>query len=545
MKLNKTLLAAFIAAASVPALAADLQFTGTGETVVLANVIFGEGLPGTGSEETLITAPEVTFDLVGALTNGDVGLAAQKATVKFTLGGAAVFGEDLSTTAAVDASNGGAGAFSLVAGVGAVAYDVVQGGAIGDNTITLELTFAADADQLNSVTFAGYKVKNLTSALKPSSSNPVVELGVEYVESGAADADDVVTTATDTPIAIFGSQEPLNLNGTAVDFDTAPFLRINVGNGEMSFTDGGDGRTDFDPESDDVVLLGTLQLGLETISASQFPLSAGGAVRKENGAAFDFQGGDKHAIKISAGAGSFQTGAAGASIYLSTDACATQTTDLTFTGAALTATQYSASVSGTTTALTANYSVCYAVNGTAAIPEVSGISATWSVDFFNTRYDNRDEAYSAYGPLKRNGCVASLFNIPGSTNATDTAFVRLTNTSITNTGDIRGTLYAQDGTVLGADITIAPALAIHATQVFSSLAEDSVTANGTIVSIENAFGVTPDQYKGRARLVLKGAFDTCEAMGLIRNSDTKALYNMTSTTQGNEAAAPNDGNNAN
>ncbi|MDO8344646.1 MAG: hypothetical protein Q7T48_15700 [Cellvibrio sp.] len=545
MKLNKTLLAAVIAAASVPAMAAELDFSGTGETIVLANVIFGEGAPGVGSEETLITAPEVTFDLVVAAGPGDIGLAAEKATVKFTLGGAAVFGEDLSTTTLLDNANGAVGAFSLVAGVGAVTYEVVQGGAIGDNTITLELTFGADADTLESVTFTGYKVKNLTSALKPSSSNPVIELGVEYVESDSADADDVASTATDAPIAIFGSQEPLNLNGTSTDFDANPFLRINVGNGEMSFTDGVDGRTDFDPENDSIVKLGTLQLGLENIDLGDFPGSSGGAVRKENGNAFDFQGGDKHALKISAGAGAFQTGAAGASIYLSDDNCVTKTTDLTFTGETLTATQYSTSVSGNTTALTANYSVCYAVNGTAAIPEVSGITATWSVDFFNTRYDNRDLSYSAYGPLKRNGCVASLFNIPGSTNTTDTAFVRLTNTSITNTGDIRGTLYAQDGTVLGADVTIAPALPIHATQVFSSLAEDAVSANGTIVSIEKAFGVTAADYKGRARLVLKGAFDTCEAMGLIRNSSTGALYNMTSTTQGNEAAAPNDGNNAN
>jgi hypothetical protein len=136
-----------------------------------------------------------------------------------------------------------------------------------------------------------------------------------------------------------------------------------------------------------------------------------------------------------------------------------------------------------------------------------------------------------------------------STDIKDTAYVRLTNTSSTNAGDIRGTLYAQDGTVLGnADTQLTTdKLAIHATQVFSSLAEDvtNQTTGLKTLSIEKAFNVTPAEYKGRARIVLKGAFDTCEAMGLIRNSDTGALFNMTATTQGNEAGSLNDGNNTN
>ena len=549
--LKKSLMAAAIAAAATTATAADLDFSNSGETIVLANVIFGEGSPGTGSEETLITAPEATFDLVVATgnNNGDIGVAAQPATIKFTLGGGAIFGEDLSTTAAVDAANATNGVLSVAAGVGAVTYEVVQGGAIGDNTITFELTFGADNDTLESVTFVGYKVKNLTSALKPSSTNPRVQLGVEYVESGAAaDGDDVVATATDTPLTIFASQEPLNLTATAVDFGTSPFLRINVGNGEKTFTDGPlDGRSDFDPAGDATrVNLGTLQLALESINTTSFPGANAGIVKKENGDDFDFQGGDTHALNITAASGSFQTGG---TMFLTTDAtCADEThPGLNVTTGALTATGLSTSVSGTTTALTSSYNLCYAANGTAAIPEVAEITAAWEVDFFNTRYDNRSLTAGTYGPLRRNGCIASFFNIPASSNANDTAYVRLTNTSTTNTGDIRGTLYAQDGTVLGADVTVAPALAIHATQVFSTEGADRTAGTGeTILDIETAFGITdPADYKGRARLVLKGAFDTCEGLGLIRNASTGALYNMTSTTQGNEAAAPNDGNNAN
>lgn len=550
---KKSLMAAAISTAVVAGSAhavVDLAFSGAGETVVLANVIFGEGNPGAGSEETLITAPESTFDLdTTAAGVGDDGTMVSLATVKFTLGGGAVFGEDLSTTALVDAANGAAGAFFLTTAT-AVAYQVVQGGAIGDNTITFELTFAADGNILDSVTFVGYKVKNLTSALKPSSASPRVQLGVEYVESTDFAADTINVTATDTPLTIFGSQDPLDLVGVPVDFFLTPFTRINVGASEALFTGTtADGRTDFDPANDtDFVELGTLQLNLENINLVAFPLAGAGKIKKENGDDFDFQGGDTHVLTFTAGSGSFQTLSR---IYLADfgSDCNLGVATADLAGASDIATDgvFQLAVSGNTTALTAAYEVCYEVDGTTDIPEVSDISAAWDVVFFNVRYDNPELSYTPFGPLVRNGCVASLFNLPGADNATDSAFIRLTNTSTTNTGDIRGTLYAQDGTVLGEDVIIAPDLAPHATQVFHGGTGDITAATGQVViSIPDAFTVdgTGDTYEGRARLVLKGAFDTCEAMGLIRNSSTGALFNMTSTTQGNEAAAPNDGNNA-
>jgi hypothetical protein len=563
MKLfNKTALAAAVAATALtaaPASAGILGFGGGDQTVVLADVIFGNGNPGTGSEETLITAPIVTFDLTdGATVAGDVeDGTAGVATVKFTLGGGAVFGEDLSTTALVNASNGGAGAFSLISGANvdtALTYQVTQGGAIGDNTITFEITFGADGggdgETLEGVTFEGYAVKNLTSALNPSSSSKRVELGVEYVEAPNDFAgDSVATTATDDPLLILGSMAPFTLTATPNDFTAT--TRINVGNAEKTFTDANgvnttfeDGRSDFDPSGDvSVISLGTLQLGLNAAAPTFTGIT--GNVRKENGDDFDFQGGDSHALTFAVGSGSMQVGS---SVYLSSAADCSTTAFTANTISSTETTTFNIAVSGTTTQLTSTYQLCYSVltgvNAT-TIPEVGQISATWNVDFFNARYDNITATDGDFGDLLRNGCIASFFNVPAVGNA-DTAYIRLTNTSTTNEGDIRGTLYAQDGTVLGQDVTIAPDLAVSATQVFSTEGANRTTAAGQdIIDIETAFGVTGStDYKGRARLVLKGAFDTCEGLGLIRTGEG-SLFNMTATTQGNEAGGANDGNNGN
>jgi hypothetical protein len=546
--LKKSALAVAVAAsvASIPAMAADYEFTAGSGTVVLANVIFGEGNPGTGSEETLINAPSVLFDLTeGGTLTGDLS-DGTVATIKFTLGGDAVFGEDLSTTALLAASNSG-NAFVVEDSTGTITtWEVVQGGAIGDNTITVEITSAA-AESIETVTFAGYKVKRLTSALKASSSDPRVRLGVEYVESNAADADPIAGTATGTPLVIFGSAEPLTLDGTTVDFNTANFVRINVGNGEKTFTGGTiDGRKDFDAAGDATyVKLGTIQLKRNAIdTTTAFPAALAGLIKKENGADFDFQGGDVHKMVVTAGSGALQDGG---TVYLSNagDSCATNpgVADLTNESVTVDATGVATlDISGTTTALTASYDLCYSVNNTAKIPEASDIKATWTVDFFNSRYDNRDLTSKVYGPLKRNGCIASFFNVPG-VGDKDTAFIRLTNTSSTNAGPVIATVYAQDGTPIVEDVQISDTLAQHATQVYTTLGASQTNAHGqSLLSIAEALGIDGDaaEYKGRARVVLKGAFDTCEGLGLLKSGDTGALLNLTATTQGN---GPGDGGN--
>ena len=555
MKLfKKTALAMSVAAMSATtAMAGTLDFNGGDRTVVLADVIFGV-VEGTGSQETLITAPSVEFTLDGV---GDEGAGAGVATIKYTLGGGAVFGEDLSTTALVNNSNGGAGAFtanvSTAIEADSATFEVVQGGAIGDNTITFEITFVDAADGsviLTDTVFEGYAVKNLTDALNPQSTSKQVKLGVEYVEVADTIVGDTVNaTATDTPLTVFASQAPVDLVANIEDvLDNG--IRINVGNAERTFTDAG--INDFDPAGDDtVVFLGTLQLELQDVAgfgynADATPPTTGEKIAKENGDEFDFQGGDSHGLAFSVASGSLQDGSTFSLRAPSGGAC----TGAVFTSNAIDDTELTAftlSVSGTTTELTSEYEVCYSVTGAEGdlIPEAAGIKAEWTIDFFNARYDNVELEAGDFGELQRNGCIASFFNVPAVGNA-DTAYIRLTNTSSSNVGDIRGTLYAQDGTVLGQDVTIAPALATSATQIFSTEGENRTTAaDQDIIDIETAFDVDgATEYKGRARLVLKGAFDTCEGQGLIRTSGG-SLFNMTSTTQGNEAGGANDGNNGN
>ncbi|WP_334022375.1 hypothetical protein [Alteromonas sp. S015] len=563
MKLfKKTALAvALTASATGSVVAADLEFasaapaTGVANTVVLADVIFGNGNPGVGSEETLITAPYVDFDLAVATVApaggaGDNIVDGGTSTIKFTLGGGAVFGEDLSTTAlatpfisATDDSTAG------------VTIEVEQGGAVGDNTITFTIENAdANGDgsalNLSTIMFGGYAVKNLTSALNPDSAAKRVQMGVEYVEAtvGADDLDEVATTATDLPLTVFGSQAPVDVTVTPTLNLTNNF-RINVGTGETTFTDtdsdittGEDGRPDFELDGDvTVVNLGTVQLNREVISATAFPAAPNGElIKKENGDDFDFQGGDSHSVTFNLDSGALQVGS---SIYLSTAAdCSTAFGNANIISDEET-TSVTVGITGNTTQLTSAYNVCYAIDDEEVIPEVGAIDATWNVDFFNQRYDNVEVTDGSFGPLLRNGCIASFFNVPASGNA-DTAYIRLTNTSNVNEGYIRGTLYAQDGEVLGQDVTIQPEdVAVHATQIFSTEGANRTTGAGEeIIDIETAFDVDGADYKGRARLVLKGAFDTCEGQGLIRTAGG-SLFNMTSTTQGNDTGV--DGNNGN
>lgn len=556
MKLfKKTALAMSVAAMSATtAMAGTLDFNNGDRTVVLADVIFGV-VEGSGSQETLITAPSVQFIVDGA--DGDEGADQGVATIKYTLGGGAVFGEDLSTTALVLASNGGASAFSVnvdtTAEADSASFEVVQGGAIGDNTITFEITFTDAADTsvvLTDTVFEGYAVKNLTDALNPQSTSKQVELGVEYVEAvDTAVGDNIDETATGDPLTVFASQAPVDLIASIEDV-LGNGIRINVGNAERTFTDAG--INDFDPAGDDTtVFLGTLQLELQDVvgygyNADATPPATDEKIAKENGDEFDFQGGDKHAVAFSVASGSLQEGSTVSLRVPSGGAC----TGAVFSSNAIDDTELTAfdlPITGSTKELTDPYEVCYSVTGAEGdlIPEAAGIKAEWAIDFFNARYDNVELEAGDFGELQRNGCIASFFNVPAVGNA-DTAYIRLTNTSSSNVGDIRGTLYAQDGTVLGQDLTVAPALATSATQIFSTEGENRTTAaDQDIIDIETAFGVDgATEYKGRARLVLKGAFDTCEGQGLIRTSGG-SLFNMTSTTQGNEAGGANDGNNGN
>lgn len=525
--ITKSAMALAIAAASMAATAANLTTTGP---VVLANEVFG-----TGSEETLVAIPEVTFEVTNA--SGVIAAASNTYTVKFTLNKDAVFGEDLSsldkwedagvvltfeTSAGVIAVGGvGAGNTALNADVTSITVD--QGGAIGDNTVTFKIT-AAQAHTFEQAVVSQFRVKRLTSALKRGVANPTVSFGAEFRNVTAG------TTDTDTAEVIFRSQDGVALDGTLTSYKAAGGrARIDVADTELSFTGSGAGQTganaaqDFD-ETNNVsfVSLGTLAVVRTEVGAGP------DLVKKENADDFDFNGSDEIKVTLS----STQKLDAYSKLYLrpvANGAC-----DGTVVGTDFDVTPTAGNMSAeidlsgeTTVALGNGYNVCAVAGGTKAIPE-STFSAELNVNYFNPRYTNSEDTFS-YDAILRNGCQVTLFNLP-SVGASDDAFIRITNVS-EKPGAVRVSVWPEAGgsTTIDTNTVVFDSLAAHATAVLHTNADIATSGNG--VYLGDKLPAYSALASGRHRLIIQGAFPACEALGLVRASNGQGpLTNMTSTT---------------
>ncbi|MEN0037224.1 MAG: hypothetical protein AAGC78_09150 [Cellvibrio sp.] len=526
---QKTALALTIATMSAGAFAAVLDHTAGATEVVLANEVFG-----TGSEETLVAVPSTTFEV--AATPGAI-LAGQVYTVKLTLNKGAVFGEDLSsldkwedagvvlsfetTTGVIQVGGVGAGNTALNADVTSITVD--QGGAIGDNTVTFKITAAAN-HQFDEAVVSQFRVKRLTSALARGVANPTVSLGAEFRN--------VTTAATDTAPAliVFRSQDGVELTTTQVtDYDDGVVglrARIDVADVEKSFTGnllsntGTGAAQDFD-ETNNVsfVNLGNIFVNRTSVDAAW----GGGLAKKENGDDFDFNGSDEIFVTIN----STQVLDAYSTVYLRPGAASV--CDATVTGAdfdvnpATGATGAEIDLSGETTAeLEAGYRVCAIASGDIVVPE-STFSAALNVEYFNPRYTNSEDTLN-YGPVLRNGCQITLFNLPN-VNAADDAFLRITNVS-EKPGAVRVSVWPETGgaTTIDTNTVVVENLAAHATAVLHTAADQ--TTGVFLGSKLPAYGAVTS---GRHRIVIQGAFPACEGMGLVR-TPSGVLTNMTSTT---------------
>lgn len=155
---------------------------------------------------------------------------------------------------------------------------------------------------------------------------------------------------------------------------------------------------------------------------------------------------------------------------------------------------------------TAGYKVCITFNGTAAIPAGS-ITATLT-GFANSGY-SATTTFSAntVGTITRNGSSTRAMNIPAANNA-DQAFVRVTNTSAI-AGKVYGTLYGQDGVVLGT-----------ANSVLATAAE--FLTNATLVfdaaTLKAKLGISSD-WTGRAQLVITAETPAMRAQNLVRTAN--------------------------
>lgn len=530
----KSALALTIAAISTGAFAG----TTTAVTKYFAQDIFGDGNAAVNgsslsSNDTLIATPTATY----AIDSGNTHVLANgnQFTVKFTLGGSAVFGEDLSDIAKWTASTanvtfgfaattGVAPTSTVVDGALGGDYTVVvdSGGAIGDNTVVFKVTaVAAPVDvALTNVVLTQVKVKNLAATLGAGSvknASSKVALGAEFQVLSGADAG-----LTDTAVAkdLLASKPVLVVGGTATTDAQRPL--IQVASAEKKFTGslGNAAKSDYD----DGTAVAYINLGTLKVARAQYDSDGNGTddapVNKENGLAFDYQGSDTIKVKLTSATG----WAAYDKVYLTTAAC----NAAAGLNGASTGNDLTIDVTGQTTAqLEAGYNVCAVAKTTAVIPETNSITATVTADFFNSRYMN-DEATKEYGVIRRNGCSISLFNLPN-VNAADDGFIRFTNVSGI-AGSVRASVWKEDGTTSDVDVEVASTIPAHGTLVFHTAADQQTGVY--LGSKLPGFGALTT---GRTRIILTGAFPACEALGLVR-SGNGPLVNMTSTTYSGDAA---------
>jgi hypothetical protein len=538
----KSAMALAIAAVSTGAFAG----TTTATTKYFAQDIFGDGITANAngstitSNETLIATPIATYTI--APTNLHTFAAGDEFTVKFTLGGSAVFGEDLSSyakwntsTANVNFNFGATAAgpttHTLLDSAASVQYSFVvdSGGAIGDNTVVFKVTALAGvvAPSLFSVTLDQVKVKNLADTLgahKITNASSKVALGAEFQILSGANAG-----LTDTAVAkdILASKPVLVLGGTATTVAQRPLIQVASSEKKFTGTVGNAAKSDYDSATAKTYIdLGTLK-----IQRAQYDTDGNGVddapVNKENGLAFDYQGSDTIKVKLTSATG----WASYDKVYLTAvGGCNTPTPTAAFTNsfASSTGADLEFNVTTQTTAqLNTGYQVCAVAKTTAVIPETNSITATATADFFNARYMD-DMATADYGVIRRNGCSVTLFNLPN-VSASDDAFIRLTNVSGI-AGSVRASIWKEDGTNADVDAQVAATIPAHGTLVFHTAADQ---ASG--IYLGTALPLFGAQTSGRDRIVLTGAFPACEALGLVR-TPAGVLTNMTSTTYSGDAA---------
>src|SRR5690606_18020854 len=268
-------------------------------------------------------------------------------------------------------------------------------------------------------------------------------------------------------------------------------------------------------------------LGTLTIDRNNQGYAAGFArdAGKEDGTLFDFTGGDEISLVLSSVGGvdlrpygTFQLQDTTAAGY--TGAC--DGSAISGSGVATAAAPGVVDIDFDNTAVLAKPHNLCAVKpaaNTAVLPEVS-LSAELNVDYFSARYTESRDVLDMERVL-RNGCQVTLFNLPN-VNAADNAFIRFTNTSNLE-GQVNAYVWTEDGEQVDVGAEVLSNLDAHATAVFHTNAGQSTGVYLGDVLPEFA------ETSGRSRIVLQGAFPSCEALGLVRSSNG-TLVNMTSTT---------------
>lgn len=564
MKVNsliaKTALAAAIAGASFAASAGVLVVP---TPSVVATELFGDAKNSAAeSNLTAVTLPVMDFY---ATTGGDLqtkSAGVGSATIKLSLLGQTLFAENYQDPSLWKDK----GIVVKVDGVEINHLDVlsVDAGTANDNTLTITLqpgaaldasgagTFGSGAKGPNldataedlqnditaanpAVSIAGFKVKRLKAALEqPGLANVTVEVRA-FEDATAAVLASQAFENTPSTAAIVSTQGVV-IAGTKTDYAAGASATrgyIQVADAQQSFTDAitplVGHRDEFDASinSRGQLNLGTLSLqrGVVAVGRPGVGLEAG----KETGTLFDFTGADELKLSITGSAP-----LAGYGLELRTDACSNAGTPAgrlsvgTVSVAEPNVAVFSVNTADTNLDAPVAWNLCgvASVAGTERIPQLNSLEARFSVEYANIRYGESEGVYE-YGPVLRNGCQVTLFNVPNVT-AGDKAMIRLTNTS-DKAGQVNAYAYLEDGSLIDEDVQLVDNLPAHGTTVFHTNAN---LANG--VFLGDVMPTFAGETTGRARIVIQGAFPSCEALGLVR-SPNNTLTNMTSTTNSDSA----------
>lgn len=549
MKVNslliKTALAAAVASVSFGATAGVLQIPNPS---ILATEIFGDAKNNANeSDLTAITLPLINFyaDVGGALATatdgagGPAGAGSHEATIKLTLLGAALFAENYQ-----DPNQWASQGIELqVNGTVVTPGDItsVDAGTGNDNTITITLTNGGSLGDVSiastagtpAVSIKGLKVKRLKQQLQTAGGTSSVTLEVRAKNDTAGNALAAEAFENTESTVAFVSTPGVVLAGTRTDYTLgASSTRgyIQVGDAQQSFTNAPTAghRDDFD-SAVAYLNLGTLAVRRGVVPAGV--VGAGLEAGKETGTKFDFTGADTLSLSVTA-----DNALAPYGLEIRTDACTNAGTAAgrVAAGSVAAATPNTATFAVTTTNVNLDAPVSWnlcgvaSVAGTDRIPQLGSLAANLKVEYGNVRYGESLGVYE-YGEVLRNGCQVTLFNLPNVT-AADKAMIRLTNTSDKD-GQVNAYIWTEDGRQLDLDVEVEASLVAHGTQLFHT---NPNLSNGVYLGdVLPEFGA---EDAGRARIILQGAFPSCEALGLVR-SPNGTLTNMTSTTNSSGATA--------
>lgn len=529
MKINsivaKTALAAAIAGASFAASAGQITIS---TPAVVAIELFGDaGNSNRDSDNTAITLPTIQFDA----TAGNLSTATSATdvvSIKLTL--AATHAK---WAFSYDNPNdwGTQGIEVVVDGAKLVPADIVgvDAGTVGNNTITIKFT-KNNVDLTKPISLKGFKVNKLKDT--HSTVDGETKVNIEVRNEGNNEYD-----TSDNETAIY-SAKGVVLDGARTSYaDGAESDRgyIQVGKAQQSFTDwetghvalgtanGNSHRDDFE-KSTAVLYLGDMKItrGVKV---------GVGAAGKEGGTLFDISGGDRVTLSLKGDASLKEYGltlrtAAGPGVT----PCDTTGTALAGTAVVDTNDSTKATITLPSTVVdlgaATSWNLCATANivGDERIQQLSSLRADIAVDYTNTTYGKSSDSYD-YKEVLSNGCQVTLFNLPNVT-AADKAMIRFTNTS-EKAGQVNAYAYLENGKKVDVDALLVDNIPAHGTVGFS-------TTPGVGVYLGEAMPEFGAETSGRARIVIQGAFPSCEALGMVRSSNG-TLVNMTSTTNSDSA----------